>query len=35
VRAMKAGTVDFLAKPFDDKELLDAVPCPTEPGRAV
>ena len=22
---MKAGAVDFLAKPFDDKELLDAV----------
>jgi len=25
VRGMKAGAVDFLAKPFDDKELLDAV----------
>ena len=25
VRAMKAGAVDFLAKPFDDKEFLDAV----------
>ena len=25
VRAMKAGAVDFLAKPFDDKEILDAV----------
>jgi len=25
VRAMKAGAVDFLAKPFDDRELLDAV----------
>ena len=25
VRAMKAGAVDFLAKPFDDDELLDAV----------
>ena len=22
---MKAGAVDFLAKPFDDDELLDAV----------
>jgi FixJ family two-component response regulator len=22
---MKAGAVDFLAKPFDDQELLDAV----------
>jgi FixJ family two-component response regulator len=25
VRAMKAGAVDFLAKPFDDRQLLDAV----------
>ena len=25
VRAMKAGAIDFLDKPFDDKELLDAV----------
>jgi FixJ family two-component response regulator len=25
VRAMKSGAVDFLAKPFDDQELLDAV----------
>jgi FixJ family two-component response regulator len=25
VRAMKAGAIDFLAKPFRDQELLDAV----------
>ena len=25
VRAMKAGAVDFLQKPFDDQELLDAI----------
>jgi FixJ family two-component response regulator len=25
LRAMKAGAVAFLAKPFDDKDLLDAV----------
>lgn len=25
VRAMKNGAVDFLAKPFDDRELLDAI----------
>ena len=39
VRAMKAGAVDFLAKPFDDQELLDAVDQalgrtrPRRPGR--
>jgi len=25
VRAMKKGAVDFLAKPFDDRDLLDAI----------
>jgi FixJ family two-component response regulator len=25
VRAMKAGAVDFLSKPFDDQDLLDAI----------
>jgi len=35
VRAMKAGAVDFLAKPFDDKELLEAVrEAITRGGRA-
>ena len=26
VRAMKAGAVEFLTKPFRDQDLLDAVP---------
>jgi len=34
VRAMKAGAVDFLAKPFKDDELLDAVRCGVERDRA-
>jgi FixJ family two-component response regulator len=25
VRAMKAGAVDFLEKPFEDRDLLDAI----------
>ena len=29
VRAMRAGAVDFLQKPFDDQDLLDAI------GRAI
>jgi FixJ family two-component response regulator len=34
VRAMKAGAVDFLAKPFKGEELLDAVRCGVERDRA-
>ena len=34
VRAMKGGAVDFLAKPFKDDELLDAVRCGVERDRA-
>jgi FixJ family two-component response regulator len=30
VRAMKAGAIDFLTKPFQDEELLDAVRCGIE-----
>lgn len=34
VRAMKAGAVDFLAKPFRDQEMLDAVSAALEKDRA-
>lgn len=34
VRAMKAGAVEFLTKPFDDQELLDAVHAALERDRA-
>lgn len=34
VRAMKAGAVDFLTKPFEDEALLDAVRCGVERDRA-
>lgn len=34
VRAMKAGAVDFLAKPFRDQEMLDAVATALERDRA-
>lgn len=34
VRAMKAGAVDFLAKPFRDQDMLDAVSTAIERGRA-
>ena len=33
VRAMKAGAVDFLQKPFDDEQLLDAVHRALEESR--
>lgn len=33
VRAMKAGAVDFLAKPFRDQEMLDAVTAAIERDR--
>lgn len=33
VRAMKAGAVDFLAKPFHDQDLLDAVAAAVERDR--
>jgi len=34
VRAMKAGAVDFLAKPFRDQDMLDAVSMAIERDRA-
>jgi FixJ family two-component response regulator len=34
VRAMKAGAVEFLTKPFDDQELLDAIDAAIERDRA-
>jgi len=34
VRAMKAGAVDFLAKPFRDQDLLDAVATAIQRDRA-
>lgn len=34
VQAMKAGAVDFLAKPFRDQEMLDAVAAALEKDRA-
>ena len=33
VKAMKAGAVDFLQKPFDDQELLDAINHAIEQNR--
>ncbi len=33
VRAMKAGAVDFLTKPFRDQDMLDAVAAATTRGR--
>ena len=33
VRAMKAGAVDFLAKPFRDQDMLDAVATAMEADR--
>ncbi|WP_092869119.1 response regulator transcription factor [Hyphomicrobium facile] len=33
VRAMKAGAIDFLSKPFRDQDMLDAVFCALETAR--
>src|SRR5882762_2632673 len=35
VRAIKAGAIDYLIKPFQDEELLDAVRCGIECDRAL
>jgi len=35
VRAMKAGAVDFLQKPFEDQELLDTIHHGIEKGRQI
>jgi FixJ family two-component response regulator len=35
VRAMKAGAVDFLAKPFRDQDMLDAVAAALQRDRQV
>jgi FixJ family two-component response regulator len=34
VRAMKAGAVDFLAKPFQDQDVLDAIQAAIKCDRA-
>ena len=34
VRAMKAGAIDFLAKPFRDQDMLDAVAAAIDRDRA-
>src|ERR1700741_1775220 len=34
VRAMKAGAIEFLTKPYRDQDLLDAFPNPPEQKRA-
>jgi FixJ family two-component response regulator len=34
VRAMKAGAVDFLTKPFQDQDVLDAIQAAIKRDRA-